>query len=363
MNITKGIIPSAQKVLIYGPEGIGKSTLAAEFPNPLFIDTEGSTKHMDVARLDAPMNWTMLLEEVRYVYLNPTTCGTLVIDTADWAEALCISHVCAKAQKDGIEDFGYGKGYTYLAEEFGNLLNLLSEVIDKGVHVVMTAHSTIRKFEQPDEATAYDRWELKLQKKTAPLVKEWADMVLFANYKTFAVKSETKAAKAQGGKRTLFTVHRPAWDAKNRCDLPEELAIEDGKGKPVMPPELLAALPCVKPETKAAPQPVVSHELAPTTTSGAPAPAETVVVDREGETPVLAAELPTTELPKHLASLHQLMANDGVSEPEIRAAVASKGYFLEATPIEKYPADFVEGVLIAAWTQVLGIIKASKTAA
>lgn len=44
MNITKGKIKSAQKVVIYGPEGIGKSTFASQFPNPLFIDTEGSTK-------------------------------------------------------------------------------------------------------------------------------------------------------------------------------------------------------------------------------------------------------------------------------------------------------------------------------
>lgn len=44
------------------------------------------------------------------------------------------------------------------------------------------AECMMRKFEQPDEMGAYDRWELKLQKKTAALVKEWADLLLFANY-------------------------------------------------------------------------------------------------------------------------------------------------------------------------------------
>ena len=64
----------------------------------------------------------------------------------------------------------------------------------------------MRKFEQPDELGAYDRWELKLGKKTSsqisPLVKEWADMVLFANYKTYAV------AVDKDGKK--FKAHVPA---------------------------------------------------------------------------------------------------------------------------------------------------------
>ena len=53
-TITTGKVETAKKVVIYGPEGIGKSTLAARFPQPLFIDTEGSTKELDVARLPAP---------------------------------------------------------------------------------------------------------------------------------------------------------------------------------------------------------------------------------------------------------------------------------------------------------------------
>ncbi|MEI6724585.1 MAG: ATP-binding protein, partial [Actinomycetes bacterium] len=256
MRITSGVIPSAQKCVIYGVEGVGKSTLAAEFAEPLFIDTEGSTKHMDVKRLPTPDNWTMLLEQVRYVYLNPTACRTLVIDTADWAERLCISHICAVHQVDSIEKIlnGYGKGYVVLAEEFGNLLNLLTDVVGKDVNVVMTAHAQIKKFEQPDEALAYDRWILKLGKQTSPLVREWADMVLFANYKTIAVKSEaTKTPKGAGGKRTLFTSHKPAFDAKNRHGLPDELPFEDGRGNPIMPAELLAAVPPMA-SSAAAPQ-------------------------------------------------------------------------------------------------------------
>ena len=85
MEITRGKIDGAKKVLVYGPEGIGKTTFASQFPDPLFIDTEGSTKEQDVARLPAPSSWTILKEEVRYVTQHPEICRTLVIDTADWA--------------------------------------------------------------------------------------------------------------------------------------------------------------------------------------------------------------------------------------------------------------------------------------
>lgn len=191
MEITRGKIQKAKKVVIYGPEGIGKSTFAAKFPGAVFVDTEGSTNDMDVARLPRPTSWNMLFDEIEYIKTHTDECRTLVIDTVDWAELLCVEHICAVHNKKGIEDFGYGNGYVYTKEEFGRFLNKLSDLIEVGINVVLIAHAQLRKFEQPDELGAYDRWELKLGKKTqsqtSPLVKEWADMLLFANYKTFSV--------------------------------------------------------------------------------------------------------------------------------------------------------------------------------
>ena len=88
MEITRGKIPCAKKVVIYGPEGIGKSTFASQFPEPVFIDTEGSTNSMDVARLPKPTSWQMLLDEIQYIKSHPDVCKTLVIDTIDWAESI-----------------------------------------------------------------------------------------------------------------------------------------------------------------------------------------------------------------------------------------------------------------------------------
>ena len=232
MKITRGIQPKPLKVAVYGPEGIGKSTFASMFPDPLFIDTEGSTARMDVARTETPTSLAMLMQFLTEIRDNPPGCKTLVIDTIDWAERLCITAVCAKNSKTGIEDFGYGKGYSYVYEEMGRILNLLNDIWERGIHIILTAHAAIRKFEQPDEMGAYDRWELKLINSTkcnsCAMVKEWADMVLFANYKTFTVAADKdgKKMKARGGERVMYTAHNPCWDAKNRFNLAPELPFD-----------------------------------------------------------------------------------------------------------------------------------------
>ena len=149
-SVTTGVQTAPVKTVLYGPEGIGKSTFASHFPDPVFIDTEGGTKRLNVARLPQPTSWAMLLDEVAEVRKGNVPCGTLVLDTADWAERLCIQAVCARAKVNGIEDFGYGKGYTYAKEEFAKLLDALEEVLNAGHNVVVLAHAAITKFEQPD---------------------------------------------------------------------------------------------------------------------------------------------------------------------------------------------------------------------
>ena len=226
IQVTKGKVETAKKVVIYGPEGIGKSTLASNFPNPVFIDTEGSTKALDVARYPEVKNWMDIKAFVEDT-INTRQFSTIVIDTADWAERFCIRAVCEKQKVTGIEDIPYGKGYTYVMEEFASLLDLCNKAIAAGINVIFTAHAQMRKFEQPDEMGSYDRWEMKLSKKSAPLLKEWADMVLFCNYKTQVMTdSKTQSKKAFGGKRVMYASHHPCWDAKNRYNLPDQMDME-----------------------------------------------------------------------------------------------------------------------------------------
>lgn len=361
MEIIRGKLPCAKKVVIYGPEGIGKSTFASLFPEPLFIDTEGSTKEMDVARTPTPSSWTMLLEQIQYVKQNPTICRTLIIDTLDWAEFMCIEHVCQKHGKSGIEDFGYGNGYVYSKEEFGRLLNRLEEIVQTGIHIVLTAHAQMRKFEQPDEMGAYDRWELKLGKKTtsqtSPMVKEWADMVLFANYKTYsvAVDDKGKKHKAQGGKRVMYTSHHPCWDAKNRYGLPEEMPFEYAGISHIIEAPVAASRETGVPHIE---KEVVEIEVSRAKEVEKPQeqPVQrSVVVENKSEK--LFVDSDPDNIPQ---DLKDLMKENNVTEWDIQNVVAAKGYYPSDTPIEKYDEGFIHGVLVGAWPQVYIMIENMK---
>lgn len=360
MKIIKGKQHSAKKVVIYGPEGIGKSTFASKFPDPVFIDTEGSTKDMDVSRFEKATSWQMLTDQIRYVRDNPSVCRSLVIDTADWAEQMCIEDLCNRNGKKGIEDFGYGNGYVYAKEDFGRFLNLLTEVVDAGVNVVITAHAQIRKFEQPDELGAYDRYELKLGKKTqsqtSPLLKEWADMVLFANYKTLSVSVDDKGKKhkAQGGRRVMYTIHHPCWDAKNRYGLPDECGFDYSIIRHIIEPDTQAA--ASEPETPPAAK-IERPEQAKNQT--VPATGEQMTLPINPPEPEQGGSFPAQDpdIPK---PLRDLMEANHVDEWDIQNVVAAKGYFPADMPVKDYPEDFVSGVLVGAWPQVYAMIKQMK---
>ena len=350
MDIIRGKVPSAQKVVVYGPEGIGKSTFASKFPEPLFFDIEGSTKQLDVARLPQPKSWSELANQLKEFQQAPHGFKTIVIDTVDWAEILCTQHVCAAAGKTGIEDFGYGKGYAYVKEQFGRFLNMLSDIAEKcGVNVVLTAHARLTKFEQPDEAGAYDRYTLKLtdspKVSTAALVKEWADAVLFINYKTFVVKDEkTDKMKASGGRRVMYTQHHPCWDAKNRWGLPEETEFDYAVIAPHIP-DLSGDYQAVKEAAKKAQRATAASQLNAAIDDSEP---ETTPRREEPKTaPVPPVEPPAQrEIPE---ALRRLMEANGVTEHDIQVAVANNNYYPADMPVADYDDDFIQGKLIAGW--------------
>ena len=223
LSIRKGPQARAIRTVIYGPEGIGKSTLASQFPDVVFVDFEHGTDSMDVARFEPPESFDGVLTLLSSIS-QEDVCKTVVLDTADKLEQLISRHVCERYEVRSIEAPGFGKGYTYLAEAWIELMKVCDNVIDSGKNIVFVAHAQMRKFEQPDEMGAYDRWELKLSKKTSPLLKEWSDMLLFCNYKTNVVTDEkTKSKKAIGGKRVMYSTHNPCWDAKNRFNFPDSM--------------------------------------------------------------------------------------------------------------------------------------------
>ena len=226
LNIVTGKQLRAQRVCFYGVESVGKTTLAAQAESPIFLDVENGTSHLDVPRI-AVKTWGALIDAVRALATDEyNQFKTVVLDSIDWAERLCIEDLKAEKKIKSLEEIPYGKGFTMASERMARFLNELDHLIDVGRHVVLVGHAQVKRVEPPDQVQAYDRYELKLIKQTGPLVKEWVDHLFFLNFKTRVVESESGKAKGRGGKdRVVLTSHTAAYDAKTRSELAEELPL------------------------------------------------------------------------------------------------------------------------------------------
>lgn len=235
-------------MLLYGPEGIGKSTFGVNAPRPIFLGAEDGTASLDVVRFPRPDSLEDVHDAIALLRSpDGESFDTLVVDTLDWLEPLIWDFVVKRDGEKSIESYGYGKGYIAAIDEWRKLLRAL-EGVARRMHVVLLAHSMIRPFKNPT-GEDFDRYELKLHAKAAGLVKEWTDAVLFAQYETYAKKDE-KTKRVRGidtGARLVFTERRAAYDAKNRYSLPESLPLSWGdfaaavaQGQTAAPAELRA---------------------------------------------------------------------------------------------------------------------------
>lgn len=342
------------KVVIYGQEGVGKSTLASCFPGAVFIDCEGSTTRMNVRRLPKPTSWQMLCDEVEFVRQKHAEKGyqTLIFDTFDWAERLAIDAICAAHKVSGIEGMNYGKGWEYEKEMIGRFLDSIERLIAEGINIVFLCHAIARKTTAPEVMDEYDHWELKLGSKTtnkiAPLLKEWSDMTLFLAFRTNIIATDDKGKKhkATGTERVMYTTKSAWWDAKNRFGLPEMLPIDFGAiahlfGTQQQPPaqQMLAQAQAqgipVTPEEDLS-EFKTSEELAAEAAAPAPQPMQGV--------------------PQKLADL---MREHNVQPHQIEQVSADVWhYFAQGQPMNTYPADYHD-YLTANWDAVMDAVKAN----
>jgi GTPase SAR1 family protein len=233
MKITSGIKSRPQKVCLYGPEGVGKTLLAADLPSPIFIDAEGGTDHIDVSRVEVHA-MSEIREAVQWLKREKHEFRTVVLDTIDWVEKRLIAELCASYKVDSIEkiDGGYGKGYTILEEQMMQFLGELDSLRKKGMNIVLLAHSQVKKHEDPELGSAYDRYILKLEKKTSSLIKEWVDALLFYRFKTVTAERDTSSHRGIAKGREIATNRAAAFDAKNRHNLPDRITVADNAPHP-----------------------------------------------------------------------------------------------------------------------------------
>lgn len=218
------------RVVLYGPHGVGKTTFGAGAPSPIFLPVEEGLGTLSVNHFPLLSSYTEVMEAIGALYQEDHKFETVVIDSADWLEPLVWTETCKKHSKDDIEAFGYGKGYLHALDQWRELLGGLNALrSERGMAIVFLAHTTIKRFDAPDEEP-YDRYQIKLHDRASALLEEWADAVLFANFKVFTKKTDVGFNKSvtRGvgqGERLLYTEERPAYKAKNRYALPPELPL------------------------------------------------------------------------------------------------------------------------------------------
>lgn len=228
-NVTRGKVDRPPRVVIFGPEGCGKTTWAAKAPNPVFLCAEDGTSQMDVARLPEPRCWDDVLAAVHELTVEEHDFQTLVIDSLDWLEPLCWDFICQRDGKAHIEDYGFMKGQKVIApNEWRILLARLEDMCrKKRMGVILVAHSLVRTFKSPDSED-FGRYEMAMEQTAAGMMKQWADATLFARFETFADKDK-KTKRVRGistGARVMHTNRTAAFDAKNRFDLPDTMPLD-----------------------------------------------------------------------------------------------------------------------------------------
>ena len=226
-SIRKNDAMAAPRIMVYGVEGIGKSTFGAGAPNPVYILPEDGLGSLKVDHFPLATSFQDVMDAIASLYKDNHAFETVVIDSLDWLEAIIQRET---EQKYDAKDLAYGKGSLIAAERWREILDGLNALRnDKGMAIILIAHTTIKRFDSP-EVEPYDRYQPKLQERSNAVVREWADAVLFANYRTIVKKddvgfNQTNNRGISTGERLLFTSERPAYMAKNRYNMPESIPL------------------------------------------------------------------------------------------------------------------------------------------
>ena len=220
-EIKTGRIVLPPKIVLYGVEGIGKSTFGASLPDPFFISTEGGSDLFDVTRVE--ISHASQLEEVfTYLSQNLDKWKSLVIDSIDWLEYIIGAEIAKQNKADILENIKWNKGGVFLQRRMKSILSGPLEFFKKkGKFVLLIGHTEVQTFTDPELSDSYDRYSLKAHKKTQQLYKEWSDCLFFANYDKDLINGKAITQ----GKRLVWANHSASLDAKNRFSIPDGLEL------------------------------------------------------------------------------------------------------------------------------------------
>ncbi|MBC3540640.1 ATP-binding protein [Rufibacter sediminis] len=227
------------RIVIYGPQGLGKSTFGAMMKKPVFIQTEDGLDNIDAPAFPLAKNFDTVMSQLRELATIDHDYKTVVIDSLDWLEPMIWRKVAQENHVENLEQIGYGKGYVMALDIWREYIKAVNYLRDKkGMMIVQTAHTEIKRFEDPLNES-YDRYQIKLHRLAAGLILEHSDIVLFTNYYVGTTKKKEgfgdRTMAIGSGERVLYTEERPSFIAKNRYGLPAEIPFDqEGKYRKVI---------------------------------------------------------------------------------------------------------------------------------
>jgi len=222
--------------LIYGPDGVGKTSLAAEFPDPLYLPTEGERTPSDI-ELPTPgtiESFDDLLNVFSELLTEDHDRKSVIVDSIDGLEPLVWRATAARLGINSIEDAGFGRGYVEADTEWNEFLSAVGALSRAGLYVVMLAHPEIVTFNSPI-TDPYSRYTIKAHKRASALVREKSDVVAFMNHRITLKEKDVgfnkKVSHAEGGKERQIHLNEAAgFVAKNRFSMPDTIPYRKGQG-------------------------------------------------------------------------------------------------------------------------------------
>ena len=232
LQTRKGNPNKPPRIMIYGVEGVGKSTFGAKAERPIFISPEGGTDRLRnasnelVDEITGIATWLDVRNAVKTLITEKHDFQTVVLDSADWIEKLCHQFIIGQSGKSiTTVNGGYGAGYRQSEILHKELIEDISQLREKrNMNIVITAHAHVKPVKDPSMMEDYDSFEIKTHEMVSSLWREWVDALFFVRFKTFIKTSEEsdKARALSDGTRVLYTVKQPSFQAKNRYGMKPE---------------------------------------------------------------------------------------------------------------------------------------------
>jgi len=222
--------------LIYGVPKVGKTTLASEFPNPIYLNTPGESAPVGV-KVSTPGeidSFESVMGIFGELYSEDHDRKTVIVDSLDGLEPYMWAEACRRNGWSSIEEPGYGKGYIAVDSVWREYIRAIEALAKKGIMIVQIAHHEIVRFDSPI-ADPYSRYQIKLHKRASALVQESSSVIGFINFRTSLKEKEvgfnkTISRQVGSGDREIHLEERPGFTAGNRFNMPSSIQYKAGNG-------------------------------------------------------------------------------------------------------------------------------------